>query len=360
MRETDLWRYEDKPYWHETFVMAVALQLERGEGEGLVVNLLERNRVPLASDCVRAASAAKGSPWLSALTRYLTRYYAGDLSISAAKCAEACRREHLKETVSVVTALFKRDKRDGRSLAAAVELAEVLEAHGEETCAQLLEAFWKEAAQSDLSSTEDLVSVEGGSFPYQDGESIPVATFQIGKHPVTNWEYEQMIPSHKNERNLYSDQDDQPVINVNWWEAMLFCRWRGPGFRLPTEPEWEKAAYWNAELGQKRLYPWKGKFDRKRCNTLEGGPCRTTPVGSYSDGASAYGCEDMAGNVWEWCSNDCLNPKQPESQEERSSVLRGSSWQDFRLIVHANDRRSGHPSDRGDDFGFRVSCSSYI
>ena len=33
---------------------------------------------------------------------------------------------------------------------------------------------------------------------------------------------------------------------------------------------------------------------------------KTTPIGSYPDGASPYGCHDMAGNVWEWTSTESV------------------------------------------------------
>lgn len=59
------------------------------------------------------------------------------------------------------------------------------------------------------------------------------------------------------------------MIYVNWFEAKLYCRWRGPGFRLPTEEEWYKAAAWDPKQNRYRKYPWGDEFDAEKCNTRE-------------------------------------------------------------------------------------------
>jgi formylglycine-generating enzyme required for sulfatase activity len=116
-------------------------------------------------------------------------------------------------------------------------------------------------------------------------------------------------------------------------------------------------------------YPWGDDWADDCCNSEEANLSRPTPVGCFPAGASAEGVHDLAGNVWEWCSDwydeeayarradrVTRNPSGAKSGDFR--VLRGGCWANDRNIVRCACRRRGFPVRRYDYFGFRVARSS--
>jgi formylglycine-generating enzyme required for sulfatase activity len=153
---------------------------------------------------------------------------------------------------------------------------------------------------------------------------------------------------------------DHPVVCVLWQDALAYAAWMvkltGQPWRLPTEAEWEKAA----RGSDGRIYPWGNHWDNTRANTFDGGPLATTPVRHYPSGASPYGAQDMAGNVWEWTSSVYQPyPYTPRDERERPEasgdrVLRGGSWGNPPQNARVACRNVYWPVDFRGSHGFRL------
>ncbi|TSA11332.1 MAG: hypothetical protein D4R73_04040 [Deltaproteobacteria bacterium] len=215
----------------------------------------------------------------------------------------------------------------------------------------------------------DMVRIPKGSFFYGDErlEKAIENEYLIDVFPVTNKQYKAFLDDEKEHEVPYSKEDwakkynwdkekrycpegmgDHPVVLVSYQDALDFCRWRsqkeGKNYRLPTEEEWEKAA----KGIDGRKYPWGDEFDQEKCNTAESGIAGTTPVGKYPDGASPYGCMDMAGNVWEWTDSWY-------DESKTTKVLRGGSWSNYEFSGRCANRFWDDPDYRYYITGFRCA-----
>jgi formylglycine-generating enzyme required for sulfatase activity len=203
--------------------------------------------------------------------------------------------------------------------------------------------------------------------------TFTVAPFAMARYPVTIAQFRAFVaacfrdgvwqlppgftgkPPEKSPPEHKGSSANHGADSVSWDDAQAFCHWLSAGLgmnvRLPTEAEWQLAAT-GGDTG--RTWPWGADWNPKAeqwlANTWESGLGRTLPVGFYPLGASPARVMDMAGNVWEWCSN-AFDDKDP-------GVLRSGSRICIRVSARPADRNSYNTYTRNYDFGFRVACSS--
>ncbi len=197
------------------------------------------------------------------------------------------------------------------------------------------------------------------------------------------------------------DLPNHPVVYVSWYEALAFTRWltaklqqekilpKDWQIRLPSEAEWEKAARGGIQVpdqpliqslknlsfrrtdsipqmsdrisSAKRRYPWGYQPDPNLANYDDTGIGTTSAVGCFPGGKSPYGCEEMSGNVWEWCSTiwreDYRQPADDRLEGERARVLRGGAFYNDLRNVRCALRHRLIPHLRSNHVGFRVVLS---
>jgi formylglycine-generating enzyme required for sulfatase activity len=174
-------------------------------------------------------------------------------------------------------------------------------------------------------------------------------------------------------RNARYNQNNQPLVGVNWWEANAYCRWlTGSLVRngsiganevasIPNEWQWERYA---RGVDDHRVFPWGSdedttqrahtRFDRLDLDAA-------TPVGAFPLGKTFHGLLDVAGNVWEWTSSRAL-PMSVHHDRDRHRVdsvtdvvVRGGSWfSDVDGAVRCGYRGIDLPQNVYYDVGVRI------
>ncbi|MBC6450998.1 ergothioneine biosynthesis protein EgtB [Actinokineospora xionganensis] len=156
---------------------------------------------------------------------------------------------------------------------------------------------------------------------------------------------------------------DEPVVHVSFHEAAAYAKWAGK--RLPTEPEWEKAARFDPATGRSRRYPWGDEDPGVEHANLGQRHLRPAPVGSYPAGESALGVRQLIGDVWEWCDSgfEAYPGFAAFPYREYSEVffggdykmLRGGSFGTDEAAVRGTFRNWDHPIRRQIFAGFRCA-----
>ena len=145
----------------------------------------------------------------------------------------------------------------------------------------------------------------------------------------------------------------EPVVHVCQYEAQAYAAWAGR--RLPTEPEWEKAARWDPVTGRSRRYPWGDEDPTADRANLGQRYLNPTPVGSYPAGASPLGVHQLIGDVWEWCDAgfEGYPGFEPFPYKEYSEVFFGGDFRMLRGGSFGTDRAACRGTFRNWDFPIR-------
>ncbi|MHC4638555.1 MAG: formylglycine-generating enzyme family protein, partial [Planctomycetota bacterium] len=190
--------------------------------------------------------------------------------------------------------------------------------------------------------------------------------FYMAVLEVTNFQYELFDASHKELRgkDIISTDDDEAVVNVNWYDAQSFCKWlsekEGLTYRLPTEAEWEYACRAgttsNYYCGERLPY----KEYHKNQWLIRGRTEEDLKITVGITPPNPWGLYDMHGNVEEWCQ-DWYGPYTKRSKidpvgyaEGDFRVTRGGSHSTFAYYLRSANRAGMMPKAKNWLIGFRV------
>jgi serine/threonine-protein kinase len=224
----------------------------------------------------------------------------------------------------------------------------------------------------------------GDFFAGQPGRRVTSEGFFLARHPVTNRQFKRFLdatqhpaaPNHPQYGTFLNHWparvcpphlENHPVVWVSFFEALAYCDWAL--LTLPTEWLWEKAARgtdgrefpWGSEHPRKNQYS-PNDFDRAHVHSNE-----TCEVGRFPAVRTPFGCEDLVGNVSEWCllGDEADRPAHarqlvPTIERIRAAgnqaAVRGSAYMRTKVgLMHASHRRKLSALRRNDWVGFRTA-----
>ena len=154
----------------------------------------------------------------------------------------------------------------------------------------------------------------------------------------------------------YNINTNLPIINISYYEAKAYCKWKK--VRLPTETEYE---YVSTNEGRTK-FPWGNKIDINKCNINYNNFIK--PVNSYKNGRNYKDIYQLIGNVWEWCEEEIypyngfkIDPVYREMSYPFfgfKKICKGGSFGVPDYLIHPKYRNAQYPDCRIQFIGFRV------
>jgi len=215
----------------------------------------------------------------------------------------------------------------------------------EVTNAQYAEYLNEALASGEITATSS--SAKGAAGDYSGQEYINLSGDE-------NWVNKCWIAFNGSTFSVEPDKEDWPVVYVTWYGARAFAL--KYGFDLPLEAEWELASCGG---NQYEYGTNDGTLSKTNANY---GKYTAHPVDVGSYPANPFGMYDLAGNLWEWCSDwydmdyysqsPSVNPTGPASGSSRT--IRGGSWSNDTFICNSANRMAMNPGSNSSVCGFRV------
>jgi hypothetical protein len=206
---------------------------------------------------------------------------------------------------------------------------------------------------------------------------VPVGEIRVSVWETRVQDYETFLQAtgRRYEPTDFQQAANHPVVKVNWFDAVAFCKWLTDKerdenwiedrqlYRLPTDREWSLVVGLQNEVGGtpqardgkiKNEFPWGKQWPPPPGAGNYGSPQRrgaTMPVGSFKP--NSLGIYDLGGNVWEWCVDTYKGGSSSASGRDWG-VLRGGSWATTnKLEMQSSYRNVVDRNERDVIYGFR-------
>jgi formylglycine-generating enzyme required for sulfatase activity len=211
--------------------------------------------------------------------------------------------------------------------------------------------------------------------PWREAQEVPHAVrltvpYYLARYELTQSQWAGVMGA--NPSNFKDCGGSCPVERVNYLDVERFLHrlnQRGrPGFRLPTEAEWEYAC----RAGGTEPFGHRSSLSSLDANIDGTYPYnapkgiarnRTTAVGQFAP--NPWGFFDMSGNVWEWVQDwYCLYPDKPVADpvgrcSSEFRVIRGGSWKFDGGSARCGVRYTHRPQDSGYSLGVRLAHNPF-